>query len=138
MLGPVGVDGSEKVETPAFPGSVGYTDFSDAAPTFASLYCKQHRLRADRFVASVFWKTLRPGAHFWGIPIILIWSREFSADRDFIAQAGRVENVAQYEEAEEVFHRWPGCRSFLRGALGLRVSSRRVRQLVTELFAEAR
>jgi len=111
---------------------------SGPVPTFASLYCEKHRLQLDRFVASVFWKTILPRAHFWGIPIFLIWSQEFSADREFIAQAGRVESMAQYTEAEEVFHRWPGCRSFLRGRLGLRVSSRRVRRLAAALFADAR
>jgi hypothetical protein len=118
-----------------------YLDASVASsrpvPTFASLYCKKHRLRGNQFVVSVFWKTIFPRAHFWGYPIFVIWSREFSADREFIAQAGQVETMEQYMEAEEIFHRWPGCRSFLRGTLGLRVSSRRLRRLVTELFAEA-
>jgi hypothetical protein len=110
----------------------------EAVPTFASLYCRKHRVRPDRFVASVFWKTIFPRAHFWGVPIFVIWSREFSADRDFIAQAGQVENVEQYLEVAEIFHRWPGCRSFLRGKLGLRVSSRRVHRLVAAAFADAR
>jgi hypothetical protein len=66
-----------------------------------------------------------------------MWPREFSEDREFIAQAGLVEDMEQYQEVEEIYHRWPGRRSFLRGKLGLRVSSRRVRSLATELFAEA-
>jgi len=136
--GTVGFGRSGIVETSSFPNSDGGAAPPAAVLTFASLYCKKHRLRSDRFVASVFWKTILPRAHFWGIPIIVVWSREFSADREFIAQAGRVENMEQYLEVEEVFRRWPDCRSFLRGTLGLRVSSRRVRRLVTAAFADAR
>jgi len=125
------------VETPSSMGSDTVTAPSVPVSTFASLYCTRHRLRPDRFVASVFWKTILPRAHYWGIPIFLIWSREFSVDRDFIAQAGKVETMEQYLEVEEVFHRWPSCRSFLRGKLGLRVSSRRLRRLVAAVFADA-
>ena len=133
-----GYDGIGIVETSSFPPSDAGTVLPEAVPTFASLYCKEHGLRPDRFVVSVFWKTIFPRAHFWGIPIFVIWSREFSADREFIAQAGQVENMEQYLELAEVFHRWPGCRSFLRGKLGLRVSSRRLQRLVVVAFADAR
>ena len=101
-----------------------------------SLYCEKHHVRPDQFVASVFWKTLYPHARLWGIPIILLMPRAFEADRDFIMQVGQVETMDQYVDVEEGFHRWPGCRSFLRGKLRLRVTSRRVRRLVEELIAE--
>jgi len=133
-----GYELSGVVEMSSFTNSDEGTVLPKIVPTFASLYCKKHRVRPDRFVASVFWKTIFPRAHFWGVPIFVIWSREFSADREFIAQAGQVENMAQYLGVVEVFHRWPGCRSFLRGKLGLRVSSRRVHRLVAAAFAEAR
>jgi len=133
-----GYDRSGIVDTASFSNSDAGMVLPETVRTFASLYCKEHGLQADRFVASVFWKTIFPRAHFWGVPIFVIWSREFSADREFIAQAGQVENMEQYLEVEEVFHRWPGCRSFLRGKLGLRVSSRRVHRLVTVAFTDAR
>jgi hypothetical protein len=133
-----GYDRSGIVETSSFPNSDAGMVLPETVPTFASLYCKEHRLRPDRFVASVFWKTIFPRAHFWGIPIFVIWPREFSVDREFVAQAGQVENMEQYLEVVEVFHRWPGRRSFLRGKLGLRVSSRRVHRLVSAAFADGR
>jgi len=103
-------------------------------PNCASIYCERHHLRSDQFVESLFWKTLYPRARFFGFPIILLMPRIFSADRDFITQVGQVETMEQYKQVEEYFHRWPGCRSFLRGKLGLRVTSRRVRRLVEELL----
>ena len=106
-------------------------------PNFASLYCASHHLRPDRFVGALFWKTLFPCARVFGAPVILLLPWKFAADREFIAQVGQVETLAQYTEVENGFRRWPGQRSFLRGYLEMRVSSRSVRQLVEELLEPA-
>jgi hypothetical protein len=106
----------------------------DYPPNCALLYCERHHLGTERFVSSMFWKTLYPRTKFFCFPIILLVPRAFSADREFIAQVGQVETMEQYREIEDGFHRWPGCRSFLRGTLCLRVSTRRVRRLVESLL----
>ena len=104
-------------------------------PKCISLYCEKYHIRPDQFAAAVFWKTLYPRARLFGFLAIWLFPREFTPDRDFIDQVGQVENMEQYGDVEEGFRRWPSCRSFLRGKLGLRVTSRRVRRLVDELFA---
>jgi hypothetical protein len=106
-------------------------------PNCGLLYCEKHHLRTERFVASVFWKTLYPRTKFLCFPIVLFLPRVFSTDRDFIAQVAQVKTMDEYNEVEAGFHRWPGCRSFLRGKLCLRVSSRRVRRLVESLLVSA-
>jgi hypothetical protein len=63
-------------------------------------------------------------------PVFRLLSWPTARERTFLAEAGRVRSAAQYVVVEERFNRWPVPRSVLRRALGLRVSTSRVRLLV--------
>ena len=102
---------------------------------FASLYCKKNSLQTDRFATAVFWQALYPHARFLWLPLSLLNSDFFADDWDFIRQAGLVESMAEYIEVENCFRRAVNYNSALRGALRLRVSSRRIRRIANELFS---
>lgn len=104
---------------------------------FASLYCAAHHIQPERFVVAVLRRTLSFRALWLGLPVLLLGSGLFAADRKFLARVGRVETMDRYSEIEERFRRGCGRRSRPRKLFRLRVSTKRLRLLVAEAFAQA-
>ena len=104
-------------------------------PTLAEAYCRQRGLPAAEFERALLRETLPPAARRARFLLALI-PRYFEPDLIFIHHVGRLRRLddLSYEEIE--FRQDRANRSFLRGRLRLRVSTRRLRQVVERVFGD--
>jgi hypothetical protein len=104
--------------------------------TFREIYCERHRCPPDKFTRRIFWRTLYPHARLVA-PLILLFNYEFfSADRALIVYAGDALSVAQVRDEVRDFFWDSNNRRWLRGALRLRVSGERLKNLSRRYLPE--
>jgi len=101
--------------------------------TFAAKFCVRRHITMEHYEETVLKLALYPLARhlrtFLGLS-----SSYFNADRDFICGAGRCTRMSEFEREVQEFVHDPASRGFLRQTLDLRVSTRRLRRLVSELL----
>lgn len=104
--------------------------------TFADIYCEKHGLARPRYHAHVFQRSLFPHARLLA-PIIRCFRRlHFLADHEFVEDVGYITCVADFSLPLGNFIEHPANRGRLRRRFGLRVSARRLLQLVRETFTD--
>lgn len=101
-------------------------------PTFQDAYCARHQCSADAFRKRVFWQALPPHARVFGLLFGGRNSRYFAADRSFISSVGSAESLHQVLQEIRDYFMDPQNRGWLRHRVRIRVSSKRIQQLVRE------
>lgn len=101
------------------------------APTFFELYCSRHEISPDRFESVVLARSLYPHARLVAPFILMLWPRHFAADLDLIRGVGQLRRVRDFSLETLDYSHHPGNQGGLRRALKLRVSTKRLRRLVT-------
>ena len=107
---------------------------NESGRCFAESYASRHGICREGFVLSVFQRTLHPHVRPLFSLINEIRPLFFSADYDFIVAVGQMRRFSDYETATLEFATHPANRGFLRRWLRLRVSVRRMRWLVLEIY----
>ena len=102
---------------------------------FAEKFCAERHVPPEDFEATVLRLTLRPTAR-WLRPLLNLNPNYFGANREFIRGVGRISRLADFESDAQDFAHNPNGRDFLHRQLGLRVSRRRLRNLVRATLAD--
>lgn len=103
-------------------------------PTFAQSYCARHRLSDDHFAPAVLREALHPQARILS-PFIAVAAPDFfAADLELISALGRVRSVQHFREVSAVYRHRLARAGFARRTLRLRVSLRRLRDVMAETF----
>lgn len=96
--------------------------------TFRELYCEKHGITYERFERALLWRCLHWSARpfHW-----LLWMNRdyYSADFDFIRGVGDLRSRRGFHNEAAEFHYHPANRGFLRTALRMRVSSKRLQSV---------
>lgn len=116
------------------PGSLRSVS-SASLPTFAEAYCRQRGLPAASFDRALLREALPPAARRTRFLLALI-PRYFEPDLIFIHHVGRLRRLDDLSYEEIDFRQDRANRSFLRGRLRLRVSTRRLRQVVERTLGD--
>lgn len=97
--------------------------------TFADKFCAQNRVPPEEFVEAVLRLALRPKARAvrWLLALIPDY---FAADRELIISVGRLQRLEAFDAEVMDFMYDPNNRGFLRRAMNLRVSTRRLYSLM--------
>ena len=99
-------------------------------PTFAEVFCQQHRIPPERYVSTMLSRCLHWRARMVA-PLLRLWSSEyFAADCELIRGVGRLKTSAELFEELDHFKSHPSNRDFFRRKLKLRISQRRVARIV--------
>jgi len=105
-------------------------------PTFAEVYCRKRKLPAADFGSALLRDALPPVARRVRFLLALI-PRYFEPDLIFIHHVGRLRRVEDLRYEEIDFRQDRSNRSFLRGQLRLRISTRRLRQIVERTLGDS-
>jgi hypothetical protein len=103
--------------------------------TVAEAYCDQRAIPAAGFERALLAETLHPAARRVRLFLALI-PGYFEPDLRFISYVGRLRRLEDLRYEEIDFNQDRANRGFLRGQLHLRVSARRVRQVVRQTLGE--
>ena len=102
---------------------------------FSEKFCATRQVRPEDFEATVLRLTLRPTARLLR-PLLDLNPNYFAADREFIRGVGRISRLEDFGSEAEDFANNPYNCDFLHRALRLRVSRRRLRDLVRGTLKE--
>ncbi|MBM3856127.1 MAG: hypothetical protein FJ399_23710 [Verrucomicrobia bacterium] len=102
--------------------------------TFAEKFCRQRNVHPADFEQVVLRLTLRPAARFLR-PLLGLNRDYFASDRELIRDVGRIKRVEDFAAEAEDFSYNPYNRGFLHRTLRLRISRRRLRDVVRQTFA---
>lgn len=108
----------------------------DRPVSFADHYCRRHGIYREGFMLAVLQQTLPPVFSPWFSLILFFRPEYFTADFGFIVAVGRGRRYADYDQAVREFSAHPANRGFLRRWLRLRVSTRRMRRLLREIYVQ--
>jgi hypothetical protein len=103
-------------------------------PCFADCYCQRHGIFREAFMLAVLHRTLHPHVRPFFSLILEFRPQYFAPDFDFVVTVGRVRHYRDYESAVSEFAAHPANQGLLRRWLRLRVSARRMRRLVHEIY----
>lgn len=105
---------------------------------FSQRYCQARGLPPELYARDVLRRTLHPPALLLYRPISFVLPDFFAADRELVNSAAWLvrESDLDLDFAEYRYH--PGNQSALRRALGLCISTARLRRLVRATFAAPR
>jgi len=103
--------------------------------TFAEKFCAKRKVHPQDFEATVLRLTLRPAARVLR-PLLNLNPDYFAADREFIRGVGRISRLQDFNSEEQDYTHNPHNRDFLHRTLRLRVSRRRLRNLVRDTLAD--
>lgn len=103
--------------------------------TLAEAYCRQHGLPAAAFERTLLRETLHPAARRVRFLLSLI-PHHFEPDRRLLSYVGRLRRLEDLRYEEIDFKQDRANRGFLRGKLRLRVSTRRLRNVVERTLCE--
>ena len=109
-----------------------------AMSNFSQRHCQAHGLQPAQYARDVLRRTLHPPALVLYRPISWVLPDFFAADRELVNSAAWLvrESDLDLDLAEYRYH--PGNQSALRRALGLCISTGRLRRLVRTAFATNR
>jgi hypothetical protein len=102
--------------------------------TFADLYCERHGVPRPRYNAVVFRKALFPHARLLLVVVRSLSRLHFLADHEFVEDVGHIKGIADFSYPLGSYIEHPANRGFLRRVLRLRVSARRLLQLVRSVY----
>jgi len=110
-------------------------DSAPASPALAELYCRARRIRPADYGRTLFREALYP--HARPLAGLLAWldRRHFAADHEFVQAIGHIRSVGDFALPMGAYIEHPANRDFLRRRLRLRISTRRVLDLVRAAFA---
>lgn len=97
--------------------------------TFRELYCERRGIPADRFERELVNRSL----HWQARPVywLLSLNKQYtSPDYDFVRGVGDLHRWREFHDEAVDYHHHPRNRGFLRTVLRLRVSSRRLQNLL--------
>jgi hypothetical protein len=103
-------------------------------PSFAEHYCRRHGIYHEGFLLVVLQRTLYPHVRPIFSLMLQMHPQLFSADFDFVVALGRTRSYSDFEFAAQAFCEHPANRGFLRRSLRMRISVRRVRRLLNEIY----
>lgn len=101
--------------------------------TFAEEFCRVHELEPEQFEAEILKRALYPAARLLR-PVLALDRDYFTPDLDFIRGVGRMRHPDAFTIEARDFAHHPENRGFRRETLRLRVSARRLRDLVEATF----
>ncbi len=101
--------------------------------TLAERFCQRHNLPLARFESAVFSRSLYPHARLLRYLVVFFYPRFFEIDRELIRGVGTLSSSRDFRIEELTFHDHPQNGRFLRRVLHLRVSTRRVQNMVSSL-----
>jgi hypothetical protein len=105
--------------------------------TFAARFCVHQALSFEEFDEKVFSTCLYPLAR--QVRNLLSLKRDyFATDYEFVASVGRVTNMRELDEVVRDFADSGRNNGFLRGALKLRISARKLRRIAREYLQNRR
>jgi len=100
---------------------------------FHDKFCAQYGVGPEEYDAAMLWRSLYPAGKI--LHLFVRGSAEhFSPDRDFVRGVGRLSRLADFESEVWAFTRNPRNGSFLRRRLRMRVSAKKVYQLMREVM----
>lgn len=98
--------------------------------TFAELFCEQHHVALGDFERTVVQSTLHPQAKFLRHLLQLAPGEYFAADFEFVRNVGHLTRMSDFAWEVSDFHAHPANRRTLRRRLKVRLSIKRLRNLV--------
>ena len=102
---------------------------------FAEKFCAQRHVNPADYEAAVLRLTLRPAARFLR-PLLNLDPDYFSSDRELIRGVGRISRLEEFEVEAQDFSQNPYNRGFFHRTLRLRVSRRRLHDLVRDALKD--
>lgn len=104
---------------------------------FSEKFCAARGLPPEKYEQAVMRLALRPLARLlW--PLLAFYPDYFAADRDLVRAVGRISRLRDFEDEAVDFAHNPVNRGFFRQTLSLRVSTRRLRDVVEETLHDKR
>jgi hypothetical protein len=104
---------------------------------FSEKFCASRGLPPEKYEETVMRLALRPLARLlW--PLLAFYPNYFAADRDLVRAVGRLSRVRDFEDEAVDFAHNPVNRGFFRQTLQLRVSTRRLLNLVEQTLHDKR
>lgn len=104
-------------------------------PTFAESYCTRHRLSEDQYARAVLRRALYPQARLL-YPLITLTAPDFfAADLELVSTLGRVQTIRHFHEVSVDYRHQLARADFARRNLNLRVSLRRLREIMAETLS---
>ena len=108
-----------------------------SSSTFSDAYCRLHHLPAERFESVVLARSLYPHARLFAPFIKIAWPHYFAADLDLIRGAAQLRRIRDFSiEALDYSHH-PANQGGLRRLFRLRVSTQRLRRMVSQTLRPA-
>lgn len=98
--------------------------------TYEQTYCEVAKCPPSRFARRLFWAALPPGVRAVAPLLLALNPRFFAADLELIMAVARLKTSDELEEEIRDFRADPRNRRWSRRVLKLRVSTRRLRQLL--------
>lgn len=102
----------------------------------AEEFCRQRGLPADGFERALLQETLYPAARRARFFLGLI-PNYFEPDLQFVSYVGRLRRLVDLRNEETDFNSDRANRGFFRGTLRLRISTRRMRQVVRQTLRQS-
>lgn len=102
---------------------------------FAEKFCAKRQVDPPDYEATVLRLALHRRARFLR-PLLNLHPDYFAADRAFVRGVGRIARVADFESEAQDFSHDPDNRGFFHRTLRLRVSRRRLRNLVRTILGD--
>ena len=103
-------------------------------PTFAQRYCARRRLSDEQFARAVLRAALYPQARLLYPVTALVAPEFFAADLELISALGRVRSIRHFHEVSVDYRHSLARAGFVRRTLHLRISLRRLRDIMAETF----
>jgi hypothetical protein len=104
-------------------------------PTFAEIYGERTGLAPAELNRVLFNRTLYPAARLIAGLVRWLNPRHFIADNEFCEDVGNLRSLEDFSLALGSYIEHPANRGFLRRRLRIRVSARRMLQIVRTVFA---
>jgi hypothetical protein len=102
--------------------------------TFAEKFCRLRNVQPAEFEKIVLRLSLTPAARFLR-PLLSLNRNYFASDRELVRDVGRIKRIEDFAAEAADFSYKPYNRGFLHRTLRLRISRRRLRDLVRQTFA---
>lgn len=103
--------------------------------TFSEAFCRRHNLPPERYVRAVLTRSMYPHARLVAPIIRLLSTDHFTADIDLVRGVGRIRSPRDFQTELADFAHHPANEGFLRETLRLRVSAKRLQDLVKNHLA---
>jgi hypothetical protein len=107
-------------------------------PTFSELFCQRHGVEPSHYADAMFRRCLHRRAILFAPLIRLFSSDYFEADFDLIGSVGKITSTRDLSDELSNFNFHPANKGLLRRRLKMRVSGRRLTQVVLDVLPHAK